>query len=167
MALSDAVAAQILGELHVLTKNIEDQAKRVEKLATTVVAAAKAVDARRTILHSQNEALLIQRVNEITQAIGELKGMEGAMQLAARAQADVVLSPIVNAVKTGEAIKYFSIARDVYKTLSEKLISSLVILGLFSAVAIGGSFYAGVKFGTSSAEKTESHSNSRPFSNQK
>lgn len=169
MALSDAVAAQVLGELHVLTKNIEDQAKRVEELAATVVDAAKRVSVGKTFLHSQNEAKLMRSVNEIKEAVGKLKGMEGAMQQAARAQAETAILPLVVALKDKDiqAMKYYGAARDVYKTLSDKVNSALIILGICFSVAVGGAFYAGVKVGASSTEKTESHAGSRSFGNQK
>lgn len=176
MALSDAVAAQVLGELHILTKNIEDQAKRVEKLASTVIEAAKQVNACKTVLHSQNEAVLMQRANEITEAISELKGVEGALQHAAREQANAAISSLVSDLKSVsdkqlnrhvEAMKQFSAARNVYEDISLNMKFALVAFGLIFVVAMGGAFYAGLTVGSSTTEKTESHVGSRPFINQK
>lgn len=145
MALSDAVAAQVMGELHLLTEKIELQTERVEQVASTVVTAAKQVRAQQSLLHSQNEKILMARVHEITHAITELKSMEGAIQAAARAQAEASVSPIVTALNNRhtEAAKLYLAARDVYKTLS----ASLAVVGLSFFLAMASAFYIGVLVG--------------------
>lgn len=158
MMLSDAVAAQVLGELHILTKNIENQAMRVEELASNVVDAAKQISASKAILHSQNEAMLVRRVNEITEAINQFRGIEGAIQQAARAQAEAAISPLVARLKDKDvqAMKYYVAAQDVYRTIADKVNSTLIILGICFAAVVGSSFYTGMLIGASRTEKIES-----------
>lgn len=168
MALSDAVAAQVLGELHVLTQNIESQTLRVEQLATTVVDAAKYIDSRTSILRSQNEKFLMERVNEITRAVVELRNMEGAIQQAARAQANSAISPLVSDLKDvsnahlrrhAESVKQLNAAHAVHTAIAGKSVINLIFMVM---VAIGA-FYAGMKVGTSSIEKPEKQTVSRPL----
>lgn len=98
MSLSDAIAAQIMGELHDLTLKIEAQQARIEKVAEVVVAAARAVDSGKAILHRQNEAFLMDRVKEITAAVNVVKGVEEGMQLAASQQAQTLLEPLIQSM---------------------------------------------------------------------
>lgn len=158
MSLSDAIAAQVLGELHVLTKSIEEQVKQVDKLAATVIDASKNVSSKRAALHSQNETLLMRHVNEITRSVGELKGMQGSIQQAARTHAETAISPLLVALKDRDirAMKYYSAAQEVYKTISDKAISGLIILGICFAVMVSSAFYAGEKIGASSVGKMDS-----------
>jgi hypothetical protein len=172
MALSDAVAAQVLGELHVLTQNIESQTLRVEQLATTVIDAAKHIDSRTVILRSQNEKFLVERVNEITRAVAELRNMEGEIQQAARAQANSAISPLVNDLKDvsnahlrrhAESVKQLNAAHAVYTAIAGKSVIALV----FVVMVTIGAFFAGMKIGISRIEKSEGQTVSRPLIDKK
>ena len=97
--LSDEVAAQIMGELHILTEKIEAQQARTEAVAQLVVDAAKSVNTSKTILHKQNEALLMDRVKEISLAVQELRSMQSSIQEAASVQIAPVIEQMSIQVK--------------------------------------------------------------------
>ena len=99
VTLSDAVAAQIMGELHILTEKIEAQQARTEAVAQLVVDAAKSVNTSKTILHKQNEALLMDRVKEISLAVQELRSMQSSIQEAASVQIAPVIEQMSIQVK--------------------------------------------------------------------
>lgn len=138
--------------------------KLIEALNSSVATAVKTFNGDKSILHSRHEALLIQCINEISNAIGKLKGMESAIQETARRQAETAVSPIVEALKNRDHLsgQYYKIASDVYKTLADKAIYTTVILSTVFLVAVGGAFYAGMKIGVSSTAKNVSYAGNLP-----
>lgn len=64
---------------------------RLESVASGVVNAAQQVEKGKTALHRQNEALLMDQVKEITEAIKELKSVEENIQKVAANAARAIL----------------------------------------------------------------------------
>lgn len=152
MALSDAVAAQIMGELHTLTKGIEEQTEQLAAVADKVEAAAQSVNSGRTALHRQNEAFLVEQVKQITKSVDELKSINGDLQQTARKHIDSVLSPTVTALseslknqmdRENSAWKVLNRAMDYMdqsKRIGPYLIAGIVV-GML--VAFGFGFWCG------------------------
>lgn len=103
---------------------------KLEEVSAVVVDAAAQVQKGKTVLHKQNEAFLMDRVVEITTAVNELRGMESAIQQAARTQADQVISPLVHQMsdqvkklseKETYAMKFMQATRDT----QEKMVNNV------------------------------------------
>lgn len=78
-----------------VTQQTLDVLQKLQETAKIVVDAAAAINSGKTILHKQNETLLMNEVKKVTAAIESLKSIEGEMQKVALDQADQVLTPIV------------------------------------------------------------------------
>ena len=144
VTLSDAVAAQIMGELHILTEKIEAQQARTEAVAQLVVDAAKSVNTSKTILHKQNEALLMDRVKEISLAVQELRSMQSSIQEAASVQIAPVIEQMSIQVKAlSEKDTYAMKFMIQTKTLLEKTKLSQNILIPLCVVLVFAAYSAG------------------------
>ena len=144
VTLSDAVAAQIMGELHILTEKIEAQQARTEAVAQLVIDAAKSVNASKTILHKQNEALLMDRIKEISVAVQELRSMQSSIQEAASVQIAPVIEQMSIQVKAlSEKDTYAMKFMIQTKTLLEKTKLSQNILIPLCVVLVFAAYSAG------------------------
>jgi hypothetical protein len=136
-------------------KDIHELTGRMETMTEMVVIAAKTVANGKTVLHKQNEAFLMDRIKEITTAVAELRGMESAMQLAVKNQADVVIKPLVDSLS--EQVKQLTkkdtfAMRFMQKTeatqektdaTQEKMASSIKIITISFVILIVLAYIAG------------------------
>jgi hypothetical protein len=126
--------------------------ERLQEVANVVTNAARVVNNGKTLLYKQNEELLMREVQKITIAINTLQGMEGAMQLAARTQADAVVRPLYEQISAGMkalhekdtyAMNFLKQTQDIQKTMALNMLFAIAgALILFFSI-----FVAGVKIG--------------------
>lgn len=143
MSLSDAVAAQIMGELHDLTLKIEAQQARTEKVAEVVVMAARAVENGKAMLNNQNEKILMEAVIEIKSTVNQISGIQENITSAAANSARMILlgedGPMIQldalVKRQNEALGWLNRATNNYAY--RNVILPTVIACLISAV-IGG-----------------------------
>jgi hypothetical protein len=129
-------------------KDIHELTGRMETMTEMVVVAAKTVANGKTVLHKQNEAFLMDRIKEITTAVAELRGMESAMQLAVKNQADVVIKPLVDSLseQVKELTKKDTFAMNFMKkteATQEKMASNIKIITISFVILIVLAYVAG------------------------
>lgn len=151
VALTDSVAAQIMGELHVLTLKIETQQARTEEVANLVIEAAQLVNKSKTVLHRQNEAFLMDKVKEITAAVAELRAMQGPIQDAASRQVAPLVEQMNRQVQTlaekdTYAAKFMNQTKGLLEETGkaqESMINKLTAIAVLCSILIVAGFAAG------------------------
>lgn len=99
MSLSDAIAAQIMGELHALTSKIEEQQERVERVAEAVGVAARAVNSGKSALQNQNEVYLKNQFALLTDVVQSLKSSEELLRQSGPQDARALLAPLIEEMR--------------------------------------------------------------------
>jgi hypothetical protein len=79
--------------------DIRELTGRMESFSATVVAAAEKVSNGKSILHGQNEQLLIDQVKKIKEAVGQIVGLENNMSAAIVNQTHTLLQPVLASIE--------------------------------------------------------------------
>lgn len=136
MALTDKVAGDIMGELGVLTSQIDQQLVRMEKIAEGVRLAAREVNSGRDSLNRQNEAHLKNQFTLLTDVVKSLKSSEEVLREAGPQDARVLLAPLIDEMgkhvrtlsdKHGWAAGVMTSALKLQSELAGKLIYATMI----------------------------------------
>lgn len=152
--LTDGVAQQIMGEIHVLLKKIDEQQARVEELAKIVTASAESVNRSRTILHRQNESFLIDRVKEIAGAVSEIKSFQEPIQDAAMQQVEPLVQQLQEQVgrladKETYVMKFMqktNLLQEKTEATQRKISLNTSVVWLVAFAVIFISFFTGLMF---------------------
>lgn len=106
MALTDEVAAKIMGEIHVVTTQIDAQLAQMEKLAAQVRTAAQEVNSGKNALQSQAERHLQKQFALLTDVVNSLKSSEEALRQSGPQDARALLAPLIE--EMGKHVKTLS-----------------------------------------------------------
>lgn len=148
MSLSDAIAAQIMGELHALTSKIEEQQGRIEQVAETVSVAARSVNNGKSVLQNQTDAHLKNQFALLTDVVKSLKSSEEALKNNGPQHAQNLLTPLIEEMGTHVktlsdkghwAAQLLISVRNVQKDVAGKLVYATIIGVLLfgGGVAVG------------------------------
>jgi hypothetical protein len=136
MALTDKVAGEIMGEIGVVTAQIDQQLVRMEQIAEGVRSAACEVNFGRDSLNRQNEAHLKNQFALLTDVVKSLKSCEEVLRESGPQDSKVLLAPLMDEMgkhvrtltdKHGWAASLMSSALKVQTELAGKLIYATVI----------------------------------------
>lgn len=116
--ISDDVNA-VKGSVEKIAQQIADGATtddhdlhgKIEIMTAAVAAAADSVKGTRAILHRHNEALLMDRIQEITNAVQQIKDIEELLRSTASKQIDSLAAPVV--LQMSEQVKRLA-EKDTY-----------------------------------------------------